>query len=219
MAKNAKIMAIGAHPDDIEIYMSGTMAKYQKKGYHIYYIIATDGSKGGKEKAEDIRKRRKTEAESSAKCLDVKPIFLDYHDGELTYDASSYQKMRELLDDVRPHLIFTHNPEDYHADHRVLSKLVFDAASFKVPVVYCDSLLGANFHPNFYIDITKEFKLKREMISKHKSQLHIGILKIAELLNQFRGAQATGKLSQYAEAYAVATVQKSIEISRMLPFD
>jgi N-acetylglucosamine malate deacetylase 1 len=219
MAKNVKIMAVGAHPDDIEIYMSGTMAKYKKRGDHIDYVIATDGRKGGKEKAEDIRKRRKKEAQSSAKCLDVKPIFLDYSDGELTYDANTYQKMRELLDDVQPHLIFTHNPADYHADHRVLSKLVFDAASFKIPVVYCDSLMGADFQPNFYIDITKEFPLKREMIMKHQSQLQTGILEIAELVNQFRGAQTTGKLSKYAEAYAFATMQRSMKVFRMLPFD
>ncbi|RAL25944.1 PIG-L deacetylase family protein [Thermoflavimicrobium daqui] len=119
-----KVMAIGAHPDDIEYFMGGTLLKYKKRECEICYVVATDGSKGGKIEPNKLIKIRKNESKYAASFLDTEPIFLDFPDGELIYDQKSYNIIRGLIHDNRPDIIFTHNPADYHPDHRVLSQLV-----------------------------------------------------------------------------------------------
>ncbi len=77
-----KILAIGAHPDDIEIFMFGLLSIYKDMNNEIFTIIATDGSKGSNKYNKNLSEIRKKEAISGLKDL-CKPIFLDIIDGEL----------------------------------------------------------------------------------------------------------------------------------------
>ncbi|TBX05617.1 PIG-L deacetylase family protein [Clostridium perfringens] len=216
MIKDSKnILVIFAHPDDMEIFMSGTIIKLKKNGYKIYCAIVSDGSKGGINKKDIVQIRRK-EAIDSAKIIDINPIFLNLIDSEILYDKESYRLIVNLIDNIRPDIIFTHNPNDYHSDHRIVSNLVFDSASYKVPVIYVDSITGINFNPDFYIDITDEFSLKKKMIFKHKSQLKSSIYETTKCLNSFRGMQATGDLNRYAEAFKYSSKRNYIKIIERL---
>ena len=69
-----------------------------------------------------------------------------------------------------PDLIITHSQNDYHSDHRSLSFLTSSVVSHYIPILYCDTLMGVNFIPNFYFDITEHCFLKEKAILKHKSQ-------------------------------------------------
>lgn len=211
------IIAIGAHPDDIEIYMAGTMIKYKNMGSTLNFIIATNGSKGGKDATQELTLARKKEAINSAAILNLEPYFLDYEDGELFCDWNLVKKIIELIHKIRPDIIFTHNPNDYHSEHRNLSKAVFDAASFKVPVIYADSITGTSFVPDFYIDVTEEYENKEVMIKLHKSQIYTDVLEKVRLLNSFRGLQAFNTLSKRAEAFCFSSMYKRSNVIRMLP--
>ena len=59
-----------------------------------------------------------------------------------------------------PDLIITHSENDYHADHRSLSLITKGAVSHYIPILYCDTLMGVNFSPNYYVDITDHYELK-----------------------------------------------------------
>ena len=77
-----KILALGAHPDDIEIFMYGLISIYKQEGNQVFTMIATDGSKGGYASDELLSKKREKEAIDGLKDLS-KPIFLNIPDGEL----------------------------------------------------------------------------------------------------------------------------------------
>ena len=77
-----KILAIGAHPDDIEIFMFGLLSALQKRGDKIFTIIVTDGAMGGINTGEVLKNIRKKEAVAGLKNLSL-PIFLNIPDGKL----------------------------------------------------------------------------------------------------------------------------------------
>ena len=164
-----KILALGAHPDDIEIFMYGLVSIYKKNGNEIYTIVATDGSKGGSLEDELLSKKREKEAVAGLKEIS-KPIFLNIPDGELGENPKHKRIIKENILKIMPDLIITHPQNDYHSDHRSLSFLTSSVVSHYIPVLYCDTLMGINFNPNFYVDITEFSLLKEEAILKHESQ-------------------------------------------------
>lgn len=162
-----KILAIGAHPDDIEIFMYGALAAWKAMGAELAFAIATDGSKGGSASAAKLRKTRTAEAKAAAARLGVTPRFLGFIDGELVPDAPVVAAVRALIASTAPDLIVTHAPNDYHGDHRALSDAVRLAASFKAPVLWADTLQGVGFAPTHYVDVTAHYPLKRKAIGEH----------------------------------------------------
>ena len=171
-----KILAIGAHPDDIEIFMYGLLAVYKKLGNEVFTLIATDGSKGSEKKNKNLSKIKKNEANLGLKELS-KPIFLNIEDGELIVNDKNKKKLTEIIKKILPDLIVTHYFKDYHSDHSNLSLLVKNISSHYIPILYCDTMMGVKFDPLFYVDISKYFQDKVNAILRH----NLKILKI--LLN------------------------------------
>ena len=128
----------------------------------------------------------------------------------MLYLIKAYQKFN-------PDLIITHAPEDYHPDHRALSKYVIDSASFNFPVIFCETLMGVNFTPNYYIDISKHFELKKNAILKHKSQNSEKFYKAIEINNRFRAAQCNAPDGSYAEVYRFEPTFPFLDIRSLLP--
>ena len=116
-----------------------------------------------------------------------------------------------------PDLIITHPPEDYHSDHRSLSHHVKSSAGFKYPVLFCETLMGINFNPNIYIDITSYFKDKSIAILKHKSQKPEKFLKAIEINNKFRAAQCNAGGESYAEVFRFEPSFPFVDLRSLLP--
>ena len=211
-----KILAIAAHPDDIEIFMYGLISIYKNRGDEVFTIIATDGSKGGSEKTELLIKKRKSEAISGLKTLS-KPIFLNIADGELGDDPNHKKIIKQNIFKILPDLIITHSKKDYHSDHRALSLLIKGAVSHYIPILYCDTLMGVNFHPNYYIDITNYYNAKKDAILKHKSQNPERFVDLFELMNSYRAAQCNAPKGSYAEAYSFSSSFPFTDIGNILP--
>ena len=195
-----KILALGAHPDDIEIFMYGIVSIYKKEGKKVFTMIATDGSKGGSLEGKLLSKKREKEAISGLEKIS-KPTFLNLPDGQLGEDPEHRKIIKENILKIMPDLIITHSQNDYHSDHRSLSFLTSSVASHYIPVLYCDTLMGINFNPNFYIDITEHFLLKEIAILKHKTQNPQRFVDLSKLMNSYRAAQCNAPKGSYAEAY------------------
>ena len=232
-----RILAVGAHPDDIEILCAGTLAKYARAGHEVYIAIATDGAAGHAElKPEELRPIRMKEAQAAAEVIGAQIRFIGEEDEWLFHDRPTREKFVEAIRWAAPHVIITHNPEDYHPDHRACSDLVF-AASFlatlpnimpEVPaqqhmpaLFYMDSLAGAGFTPEYYVDITDTYEVKIQMLSKHESQLkwlkdhdNIDIVQFVQTVARRRGVECG---VQYAEAFRAARVWPRIHPQRLLP--
>ena len=231
------ILAVGAHPDDIEILCAGTLVKYTQQGVKVSIAIATDGSAGHmiippKELAE-IRRR---EAEKSAKMIGADFYWMGYVDEYLFEDIETRLHFVELIRKAKPDVIITHNPEDYHPDHRAVSRLLFDASfvsSLKnvitespfhpgvQPLYYFDTITGTNFHPTEYVDITDMFEIKKEMLACHESQIkwlkdhdNVDLLHMMEILIRARGYQSG---VTFAEAFRAEPVWPRLKTYRVLP--
>ena len=211
-----KLLAIGAHPDDIEIFMYGFVALCKRKKDEIFLAVASDGASGGQNKDNKLVQTREKETKLGLKFLG-KPILLGLHDGKLDEDLRAQAKIKTLINEIEPDLIITHAPEDYHPDHRALSKYVLNAASFKSPVLFSDTLMGVNFKPEIYVDITDFFKDKLNAIDCHKSQNPKKFSDATKLLNRFRSAQCNGPDNHYAEAYRYQPKFPFADIRSLLP--
>ena len=211
-----KILAIGAHPDDIEIFMFGLLSVYLSRGDEIGLIVATDGAVGNVLSNKSLSIIRKKETINALMNLG-KPDLLEFPDGKLSDSKNVRSTLNEKIKKFNPDLIITHAPEDYHPDHRALSKYVLDSASFNFPVIFCESLMGVNFTPNYYIDISKHFELKKNAILKHKSQNSEKFYKAIEINNRFRAAQCNAPDGSYAEVYRFEPTFPFLDIRSLLP--
>ena len=210
------ILALGAHPDDLEIYLFGTLSACADRGDRLTLVIATDGARGGAGDAASLSRQRKSEAQAAAALLDTEPRFLDFPDGALVANDALVGALGALIAEVQPDLILTHAPNDYHRDHRALSQAVALASSFSAPVLYADTLGGVGFDPTHYVDISSRFARKTEAILCHASQHPERFVLGAQRLNGFRSSQANSP-DGYAEAFRFEPIYPFVDIRDLLP--
>ncbi|BCG84100.1 LmbE family protein [Mesorhizobium sp. 113-3-9] len=212
-----RILALGAHPDDIEIFMFGTMAAYAAQGAELTFAVATDGAKGGKSDAKVLARIRREEATAAAALLGAAPRFLDFPDGELVADATLIGALKALVRETGPDLVITHAPNDYHADHRALSDGVRIAASFGVPVLHADTMGGTGFAPTHYVDVSAYRDIKTQAIRAHRSQRPEQYVDRARIQNEFRAGQCNGLPGSLAEAFRFEPTFPFADIRALLP--
>ncbi len=211
-----KVLAIGAHPDDIEIFMYGILSCFKKNGNEIFLTVATDGSQGGKNVNNNLSGIRALETKKALKNLGILKL-LNLRDGNLGYLSNDLIKIKKNIDEIEPDLIITHYEKDYHSDHINLSKLVKQVASHYIPIIYCDTMMGINFNPCYFIDITEFYKEKIIAIRKHESQSPERFVNLIKLMNSFRAAQCNAPLGTYAEAYYYEKSFPFSDIRNLLP--
>jgi LmbE family N-acetylglucosaminyl deacetylase len=211
-----RILACGAHPDDVEIFMFGTLAAARQAGAAIACLIATDGAHGGQAPPDQLRQLRRTEALAGASLLGIEPIFLDHPDGELASETQAAGGVAAAMERFAPDLVITHAPSDYHPDHRALSRLAADAARFRVPVLYADTLMGNGFLPTHYVDISRHFELKCAAIRAHATQRPERFVEACLTWNRFRALQCNAPKG-YAEAFRFDPVYPFADIRALLP--
>ena len=230
------VLAVGCHPDDIEISCCGTLAKCVKRGDKVTVCHVANGNMGHEIiPPTQLREMRAEEAKKAGKLAGIEVVSLDI--GDLLpngSDISQRDKLVELIREVQPDFIITHSPTDYMPDHLAVSKLDFDASfaasvpqygkggkSAVVPLFYMDNLAGMNFLPTEYVDITEEIELKIEMLECHESQLkwmrdhdNIDFAEFVRTCSRFRGIQCgTG----YAEGFTQELVWPKVVARRLLP--
>jgi len=231
------ILAVGCHPDDLELSCYGTLIKYVKAGHKVVAAHVAKGDQGHAViKPDELVPIRNKEAGKAAKAIGAEMISLGF--GDLTVDSHNpemVKKAAEMIRYVSPDLIITHNPEDYMTDHTETGKLVYQAsfgASLPhfdtagplapvTPIYYMDSLAGVNFIPTEYVDITDEMDLKLKAVSMHESQVkwmydHDGIdfLEFISACNRGRGCQCGVK---YAEGFRSCINYLRMTTKRLLP--
>src|SRR4030095_16731431 len=122
------ILAIGAHPDDIEILCAGTLALYAQQGHSVSMAVFTSGDMGDKTiPPEKLSVIRRSEAEASAAIIGARLLCPGIMDEHVFPNEAQRRVMIDLLRQADPDVIFTHSPTDYHPDHRHLTQLVFDS--------------------------------------------------------------------------------------------
>jgi LmbE family N-acetylglucosaminyl deacetylase len=192
-AKNSKtVLSLGAHPDDVEFFCTGTLALLQKKGWQIHIATMTPGDCGTVQYSrEEISRIRKAEAAKSADLLDGSYHCLECDDIFIMYDRPTLLKAIELVRKVRPTIVITTSPSDYMVDHETASRIA-QTACFACGVVnietagaepfepipylyYMDPVegkdnFGAGIKAGTIVDITGVMDTKEKMLCCHESQ-------------------------------------------------
>ena len=200
MIQTMNILAIGAHPDDIEYGCAGTLIKYAERGHHIYLMVLTSGQEGG---SSEIRKQ---EQENAAELMSVQKIFWGgYHDTQLPLDKKLIEKIEEVLEEVNPDLILVNYGDDTHQDHRNLTQATMSATRYVRNVLFFEVPTTQNFNPQVYVDISDTLERKSQVLNAHASQVmktnieDMYIIELAQANATFRGIQGRVK---FAEAFA-----------------
>lgn len=137
LPERVRVLAITAHPDDVEAWCGGTLALLVERGCEVRLAVSTAGEKGssdGRSSPETIAETRIAEQKAAAARLGIKAVrFLDRRDGELEDTTSFRAQIVRLIREFRPEVVFTHDPETpwppyiAHRDHRVTGRVVLDA--------------------------------------------------------------------------------------------
>lgn len=174
------ILALFAHPDDVECICAGTLLKYKKAGHKIYIALTTSGNTGSNQisSREEIASIRESEMLESAKYLDAEVMFLRYEDESL-FDTP--ETRRSVLTAIRwadPDVIFTHHPRDWSTDHNVTAKLVTEVLLSVGGNLHTADLPPIAKKPQVFFEGTKAFvnidnemEKKMQMLRCHKSQI------------------------------------------------
>ena len=191
------ILAIGAHPDDIEIGCGGSLIKYSRAGHNVYLLIMTAGEMGGDA---DIRKSEQLE---SAKVIEAKDvIFKDYPDTNLPLNKILISNIEAVVKKTKPELIFVNYTHDTHQDHRTLAKGTISATRYIKNVLFYEVPTTHDFNPSVYVDITDVIEQKVGCLEAHASQVMktniegLSIVEIAKSSATFRGIQGRVKFAE-----------------------
>lgn len=200
-----RILVFGAHPDDIEIGMGGTITKLAKLGYDIIMVIATLPNFTIADKKDE----RKLEAISSATILGCKsPEFLDLSPQDIVFGRGMVSLIDSLIKKYKTTTVYTQWIGDSHQDHQILTQSVI-AASRDISNLYMyettipGGLTEKAFRPQLFVDITKEMENKTKSLKCFKSQnLRCGPFWIDAIVGRslYRGYQMNTK---YAEAFEI----------------
>jgi len=108
-----RILAVSAHPGDLEILCGGTLAKYTKLGHKVIVAHLLNGNKGHYEMdSKELARVRKEEAENAAQIIGTEILSLGFSDGELFSNLETRKKVIDLIRQVKPDVIITHTPRD-----------------------------------------------------------------------------------------------------------
>jgi LmbE family N-acetylglucosaminyl deacetylase len=192
-----RALIISAHPDDSEFGAAGTAYLWGQQGWEFHYCIVTDGSKGSedpemtKEKLVPLRNKEQRAAVAVVGGKDV--TFLNFTDGEVTYNRDIMREIVRMIRKIKPYAVFSHDPNQIvrdmfinHPDHRAVGEMTLDAVypmarnrpTFPElldeglePYSAKEIYLWTASNTNFDVDITDVLDKKFEALSKHESQL------------------------------------------------
>jgi N-acetylglucosamine malate deacetylase 1 len=190
---NPSVLAIGAHPDDIEFVMAGTLFLLKDAGWDVHYMNIARGDCGSTvEDNEATAHRRRGEAIEACAILGATFHSSICNDLEIFYTPELVRKVLAVVRTVRPRIVLTHSTEDYMEDHTNAARLAVTAAFARgipnyaslPPVGPClddvtvyhamphglSTPLRRKIRPGLYVDVSSVMDRKREMLAAHRSQ-------------------------------------------------
>ena len=216
------VLAIQAHPDDVDFSSGGTVARLARDGHEVHYLSATSGNKGSHDRSmtpERLTEIRESEEEEAARRLGVASCrFLRHNDGELEANLSLRGEVCRVIREVRANAIMTFDPwrpYQMHPDHRAIGITALDAViaardhmffpeqlrdGVDISRVHEVYLFGTG-EPDFWMDITETIEQKIFAATAHASQIRDDMERRAE--RQRARAHEIGEAHgmKYAEAF------------------
>jgi LmbE family N-acetylglucosaminyl deacetylase len=193
------VLAIGAHPDDIELGCGGALAAHRAAGDPVTMLVVTGGQNGPGSTA-----GRRAEAEAAARNLDCLLQWGRLVDCAVTADAPTIALIEKAIRDVDADVIYVHAPDDSHQDHRAVTAATLSAARHGRRILHYRSPSTTRFEPTVFVDISAHLDRKIDALSCHRSQVENSAMVDPEVVAasaRHFGAQARVR---YAEAFMPA---------------
>ena len=181
------ILAIGAHPDDIELGCGGLLLKAARQGHNVFMYILTRGSASGDPA------QREAEQKVASRIIGARASWIDnFEDTKLSPGVELINHIEQVIRMTRPDIIYTHPPGDTHHDHRAAAAATREAARF-VPNILCYEMpVTKDFRPQIYCDISDVLDEKVELLNAFASQSEKAFLKSNAVkgLSHYRALQS-----------------------------
>lgn len=218
-----RILAIGAHPDDVELGCGATLCLFKKNGHEVYILVLTKGEASGSPVV------REKECAESARTIGVDRLFYgNLQDTKITDGFETIMEIERFVNDIDPDFVFAHSPKDAHQDHRNAGMASLSATrNSKKVLLYESPAALREFCPQLFVDVSSVFGVKLKALEAFGSQVskvyfkgnnhdHEGrkfpyVSNAVEGLARFRGFQAGVEL---AEAFEVGKFLLEVEANR-----
>jgi LmbE family N-acetylglucosaminyl deacetylase len=225
------ILAIHAHPDDVEILAAGTLAELAAAGHHVTIVTMSPGDCGSDNHSqEEIAAIRRGEAARSAARIGARYRCGEFRDMSVFSDDASRRRVAEILRQVAAELVLTASPVDYLCDHEATSQLVRDAcfaaiipnyatgATNAAPplsaiphLYFMDPIGGVDREgrpvlPDFFVNVAAHMEIKTAMLAEHASQRgwllrHHGLDNYLETMKAWTRENGRRAGVEYAEGF------------------
>ena len=202
------ILAIGAHPDDVELGCGGVVLKAVKEGHNVFMYTLTRGAASG-----DPRERTQ-ELVTSARYIGVKKLWIDnFDDTKLTVNSELINAIESYITEAQADVVFTHSLFDIHHDHKAIAASVLEAGRFVPNILAYEIPLTKDFKPQVFYDISDVVEEKVKLIRLFKSQrdkIYLkanairGLAEYRALQSRLNGSMVNNSVSQEADAISEA---------------
>lgn len=203
--KSDVILAVGAHPDDVELGCGGTIKAASQLGKKVIAVFMTKGEQSGNP---EVRPKESIEALSMLGVKDV--YFGDFPDAEIPCSRQAIDFLESFFIANKPETILTHTVNDIHQDHRQVGWVSMSAfRNAQKILAYETPRVTAAFSPTYFVDITNSVNDKWAALKCHFSQKTKRYITYESMVNlaSFRGSQVS---LPAAEAFEVVRyVEKS----------
>lgn len=161
-----RVLAVGAHPDDIELGCGGALLAHRARGDEITLLVMTTGEEG----PQDARSRI-GEQEDAAALLGSALLWGGFRDGAVPMDRSAVNAVQDAIQASGADLVYGHAPGDTHQDHRATAAAVLAATRRASRVLLFESPTTTAFEPVIYVDIAGLVEAKLDLLRAHMSQV------------------------------------------------
>jgi len=191
-----KVLAVGAHPDDIEIGCGATLVTHRLRGDAVTLLVMTTGEQGPQHASS-----RMQEQQDAADLLGAVVRWGGFPDGEVPAGRAAVEAVQAALAESEADVVYSHTPADTHQDHRATAGAVL-AATRRLPrVLQYESPTSVGFAPNVFVDVAGLVESKLDLIRAHMSQvLKNGLVDLEALEAQARNRGFQSRI-RYAEAF------------------
>ena len=191
-----KVLAIGAHPDDIELGCGATLLAHHRRGDAITMVVMTTGERG----PQDARSRM-AEQEDAAAMLGADLFWGGFEDGAVPEGRDAVVFIESAMKLADADVVYTHALRDSHQDHRATAVATLAACRRAGRILHYEAPTALDFQPSVYVDVAGLVEAKMDLIRAHVSQvLKNGLvdLEACEAMARYRGF---GGRMRWAEAF------------------
>jgi LmbE family N-acetylglucosaminyl deacetylase len=192
------VLAIGAHPDDIELGCGATLLRHRAQGHHVSLLVMTSGTHGPR-----LARSRMDEQQDAADLLGAEVYWGGFQDGAIPEGRAAIEVIERVMEATGATVMYTHSPNDSHQDHRATAAASAAAGRRVKTILRYEAPSTTAFAPSVFVDVDGYVEGKLDLIRAHLSQViknRLVDLEAIEAMARYRGFSSRGR---NAEAFEV----------------